>query len=86
MTVMTLNPKLIVIGGELSAAGDVLLDPIRRARQSAVLWRVDRGGTRPARQDRRRPALIYSTKDRRPDRQAVAASAATSDGSSSEQD
>lgn len=31
MTVMTLNPKLIVIGGELSAAGDVLLDPIRRA-------------------------------------------------------
>jgi predicted NBD/HSP70 family sugar kinase len=31
MTVMTLNPKLIVIGGELAAAGDVLLDPIRRA-------------------------------------------------------
>jgi predicted NBD/HSP70 family sugar kinase len=37
MTVMTLNPKLIVIGGELSAAGDVLLDPIRRAlRRNAV--------------------------------------------------
>jgi predicted NBD/HSP70 family sugar kinase len=33
MTVMTLNPRLIVIGGELAAAGDVLLDPIRRALQ-----------------------------------------------------
>jgi predicted NBD/HSP70 family sugar kinase len=37
MTVMTLNPKLIVVGGELSAAGDVLLEPIRRAlRRNAV--------------------------------------------------
>jgi predicted NBD/HSP70 family sugar kinase len=31
MTVMTLNPKLIVIGGELAGAGDILLDPIQRA-------------------------------------------------------
>jgi predicted NBD/HSP70 family sugar kinase len=31
MTVVTLNPKLVVIGGELAAAGDVLFDPIRRA-------------------------------------------------------
>jgi predicted NBD/HSP70 family sugar kinase len=31
MTVMTLNPKLIVVGGELAAAGELLLDPIRRA-------------------------------------------------------
>jgi predicted NBD/HSP70 family sugar kinase len=31
MTVMTLNPKLVVIGGELAAAGDVLFDSIRRA-------------------------------------------------------
>jgi predicted NBD/HSP70 family sugar kinase len=30
-------PRLIVIGGELSAAGDVLLDPIHRAvRRNAV--------------------------------------------------
>ncbi len=33
MTVMTLNPKLVVVGGELAAVGDVLLDPIRRALQ-----------------------------------------------------
>jgi len=33
MTVMTLNPKLIVVGGELAAAGELLLDPIRRALQ-----------------------------------------------------
>ncbi|HEY2041916.1 MAG TPA: ROK family protein [Jatrophihabitans sp.] len=31
MTVMTLNPRLILIGGELAAAGDLLLDPMRRA-------------------------------------------------------
>ncbi|MFI6096477.1 ROK family transcriptional regulator [Lentzea sp. NPDC051213] len=31
MTVMTLNPRLVVVGGELAAAGDVLFDPIRRA-------------------------------------------------------
>ncbi|MDT7786992.1 MAG: hypothetical protein QOF58_5411 [Pseudonocardiales bacterium] len=31
MTVMALNPKLVVVGGELAAAGDVLFDPIRRA-------------------------------------------------------
>jgi predicted NBD/HSP70 family sugar kinase/DNA-binding transcriptional ArsR family regulator len=31
MTVMALNPRLVVIGGELAAAGDVLLEPIRRA-------------------------------------------------------
>jgi predicted NBD/HSP70 family sugar kinase len=37
MTVMTLNPKLIVVGGELSAAGDVLLDPIRRALRRNVV-------------------------------------------------
>ena len=28
-TVSVLNPQLVVIGGELAAAGDVLLDPIR---------------------------------------------------------
>lgn len=33
MTVMTLNPKLIVLGGDLAAAGDLLLEPIRRALQ-----------------------------------------------------
>jgi predicted NBD/HSP70 family sugar kinase len=33
MTVMTLNPRLILVGGELAAAGDILLDPIRRALQ-----------------------------------------------------
>ena len=33
MTVMTLNPKLIVVGGELAGAGELLLDPIRRALQ-----------------------------------------------------
>lgn len=32
-TVMTLNPRLILVGGELAAAGDVLLDSIRRALQ-----------------------------------------------------
>lgn len=37
MTVMPLNPRLIVIGGELAAAGDVLLDPIRRALQRNVV-------------------------------------------------
>jgi predicted NBD/HSP70 family sugar kinase len=31
MTVMTLNPKLVVVGGELAAAGTVLFDPIHRA-------------------------------------------------------
>lgn len=30
-TVNLLNPELVVIGGELAAAGDVLLDPIRKA-------------------------------------------------------
>jgi predicted NBD/HSP70 family sugar kinase len=29
--VMTLNPRLILVGGELAAAGDLLLDPMRRA-------------------------------------------------------
>jgi predicted NBD/HSP70 family sugar kinase/DNA-binding transcriptional ArsR family regulator len=33
MTVMTLNPRIVVVGGELAAAGDVLLDPIRRTLQ-----------------------------------------------------
>jgi predicted NBD/HSP70 family sugar kinase len=31
MTVMTLNPKLIVLGGDLAAAGDLLLEPIGRS-------------------------------------------------------
>ena len=36
-TVNLLNPSLVIIGGELSEAGDVLLDPIRAAiAQSAV--------------------------------------------------
>lgn len=36
-TVMTLDPALIVIGGELAAVGEVLLDPVRRAlRRHAV--------------------------------------------------
>ena len=36
-TVNLLNPSLVIIGGELSEAGDVLLDPIRAAiEQSAV--------------------------------------------------
>jgi predicted NBD/HSP70 family sugar kinase len=30
-TVMTLNPRLILVGGQLAAAGDVLLEPMRRA-------------------------------------------------------
>jgi predicted NBD/HSP70 family sugar kinase len=30
MTVMTLNPRLILVGGELAYADDLLLDPIRR--------------------------------------------------------
>ncbi|MDT4913335.1 MAG: hypothetical protein QOC66_2463 [Pseudonocardiales bacterium] len=30
-TVMTLNPRLILVGGELAAAGELLLDPMRRA-------------------------------------------------------
>lgn len=29
--VMTLNPRLILVGGELAAAGDLLLEPMRRA-------------------------------------------------------
>lgn len=29
--VMTLNPRLVLVGGELAAAGDRLLDPMRRA-------------------------------------------------------
>ena len=29
--VNTLNPELVVVGGELAAAGDVLLEPIRDA-------------------------------------------------------
>jgi predicted NBD/HSP70 family sugar kinase len=33
MTVMTLNPRIVVVGGELAAAGDVLLEPIRRTLQ-----------------------------------------------------
>jgi predicted NBD/HSP70 family sugar kinase len=33
MTVMTLNPRLIVLGGDLAAAGDLLLEPIHRALQ-----------------------------------------------------
>lgn len=33
MTVMTLNPRLIVLGGDLAAAGDLLLEPIGRALQ-----------------------------------------------------
>jgi predicted NBD/HSP70 family sugar kinase len=31
--VMTLNPRLILVGGELAAAGELLLDPMRRALQ-----------------------------------------------------
>ncbi|WP_394619901.1 ROK family transcriptional regulator [Lentzea sp. JNUCC 0626] len=31
MTVMTLNPQLVVVGGELAAAGAVLFEPIRQA-------------------------------------------------------
>lgn len=31
--VMTLNPRLILVGGELAAAGELLLDPLRRALQ-----------------------------------------------------
>jgi predicted NBD/HSP70 family sugar kinase len=32
-TVMTLNPRLILVGGELAAAGEILLEPMRRALQ-----------------------------------------------------
>jgi predicted NBD/HSP70 family sugar kinase len=33
MTVMILNPRLIVVGGELAVAGDTLLNPMRRVLQ-----------------------------------------------------
>ena len=63
-TVNLLNPSLVIIGGELSEAGDVLLDPIRAAiAQSAVppaaaAVRVTAGssGRAPRCSARRRPS------------------------------
>ena len=37
-----LNPQLVVVGGDLARAGDLLLEPLRRAVEKYTLQRGDR--------------------------------------------